>query len=174
MSFDDNIDLASFVPKQGRRAKLSPENAGNSDSETPEAFMITRRKGGWADEGIKSAKTNQSSDIIEQKRFQLERHDSEDDIPVIPDIDDLSNDLIGLPDVNIPNVTVKKATYKEIDKDNKLENLKMGDANFGNIGDIDLTLLTSRLYPEAEVKSVDETWTLESLALDLANCEESS
>ncbi|KAK9870154.1 hypothetical protein WA026_006243 [Henosepilachna vigintioctopunctata] len=147
----------------------SPEIAENSEAEAPEALLITRRKGGWADEGTKSGKMGKSANIMEEKRFQSERHDSDDDIPVIPDIDDLPSDFSNLPDVKIPNVTVKKATYKEIDKDNKLENFKIGDANFGNIGDIDLTLLTSRLHPETEVKNTDETWTLNSLALDLAN-----
>lgn len=46
--------------------------------------------------------------------------------------------------------------------------MKIGDANFGNIGEIDLTLLTSKLHSESEVKNIDEEWTLNSLGLDLA------
>ncbi|XP_044747673.1 intraflagellar transport protein 43 homolog [Coccinella septempunctata] len=165
MSFDYNTKLELSVGKEEVRLRMSTENADGDDNAEP--FIMTRRKGGWADDGNKSAKTSRSSNFLD-KRFEDEKEDSDDDIPVIPDIDDITYDSSNLQDVNIPNVSVKKATYREIDKDNKLENLKIGDANFGNIGDIDLTLLTNKLYPESEVKSVDVEWTLNSLGLDLA------
>ncbi|XP_045480334.1 intraflagellar transport protein 43 homolog isoform X1 [Harmonia axyridis] len=168
MNFNQNTSIDLSVGREEIKLRMSSETAGSTDNETSEPFVVTRRKGGWADEGTKSAKTSRSTTFFEQKRFQDEKQDSDDDIPVIPDIDDLPYDSPNLQDVNIPNVSVKKATYKEIDKDNKLENLKIGDANFGNIGDIDLTLLTNKLYPEFEVKNIDEEWTLNSLALDLA------
>ncbi|RZC31875.1 IFT43 domain containing protein, partial [Asbolus verrucosus] len=104
------------------------------------------------------------SNIIEQERFQNEKsQESEDDIPVIPDIDDVADDLLNLPDVKIPNVTVKESTYKELDSE-----FESGRSNFGNLGDIDLSFLTSKLYPEKEVRRCTEVWTMESLYQDLA------
>jgi hypothetical protein len=82
---------------------------------------------------------------------------------VIPDIDDIADDPLNLPDVKVPNVTVKESTYKELDSQ-----FESGQPNFGNIGDIDLSILTSRLYPEKEVQRCTEIWTMDSLYQDLA------
>lgn len=61
------------------------------------------------------------------------------------------------------SVTVKESTYKELDSQ-----FESGQPNFGNIGDIDLSILTSRLYPEKEVQRCTEIWTMDSLYQDLA------
>ncbi|XP_044269828.1 intraflagellar transport protein 43 homolog [Tribolium madens] len=171
MNWDEDIDLLpnkKSATKHGRRASNapgSPEDQPESSKKTtpPEVPIRTRKTGGWADEGVKSAKVK-GSNIIEQERFQNEKpQESEDDIPVIPDIDDIADDLLNLPDVKVPNITVKESTYKELDSQ-----FETGQPNFGNIGDIDLSILTTRLYSEKDVQRCTEVWTMESLYQDLA------
>ncbi|RZC41414.1 intraflagellar transport protein 43 -like protein [Asbolus verrucosus] len=173
MNWDEDVDLLAgkkSATKHGRRTSNartpgSPEEIqdGFGSKSPPEVPIRTRKTGGWADEGSKSTK-GKGSNIIEQERFQNEKsQESEDDIPVIPDIDDVADDPLNLPDVKIPNVTVKESTYKELDTE-----FESGQSNFGNLGDIDLSFLTSKLYPEKEVRRCTEVWTMESLYQDLA------
>ncbi|KAJ8927142.1 hypothetical protein NQ314_020415 [Rhamnusium bicolor] len=82
---------------------------------------------------------------IFRERFQSEKpEESKDDIPVIPDLDDLQDDPLNLPDV------------KPIEQ-----------GNFGDLGDTDLSFLTSKLYPERDVQTCAEVWTMETLINDL-------
>ncbi|KAJ8919276.1 hypothetical protein NQ315_003860 [Exocentrus adspersus] len=142
-----------------------PSNGG-PDTNAP---MRTRKMGVWSEEAPKSAKGKNGSNIIELERFQNEKkQESDDDIPVIPDIDDLQDDPLNLPDIK-PIVSVDKSTYKELD--NEIGNLKSEQVNFGNIGDIDLSFLTSKLYPEKDVQPCTEVWTMESLFSDLTRSE---
>lgn len=46
-----------FLERKELRSKMSTESRESLDNDIPEQFIITRRKGGWADEGSKSAKT---------------------------------------------------------------------------------------------------------------------
>ncbi|KAJ3663164.1 hypothetical protein Zmor_007470 [Zophobas morio] len=171
MNWDEDVDLLpnkKSATKHGRRASNTPGTPeevldGSGSNNTPDVPIRTRKTGGWAVEGTKSSKTK-GPNIMEQERFQNEKgHESDDDIPVIPDIDDMPDDPLNLPDVKVPNMTVKESTYKELDSQ-----FETGQPNFGNIGDIDLSILTSRLYPEKEVQRCTEVWTMESLYQDLA------
>lgn len=58
-----------------------------------------------------------------------------------------------------------KSTYKELDS--QLNNLQNDKFNFGNGGDIDISFLINKLYPEQDVQTDNEVWTLESLYNDL-------
>lgn len=64
------------------------------------------------------------------------------------------------------SISVDKSTYKELD--NQIGNLQNEQINFGNLGDIDLSFLTSKLYPEKDVQPCTEVWTMESLFNDLS------
>lgn len=59
-----------------------------------------------------------------------------------------------------------KSTYKELD--NQLGTVQGDKINFGNLGNIDLSFLTNKLYPEKEVQVKPEIWTMESLFNDLS------
>ncbi|KAJ8956167.1 hypothetical protein NQ318_020718, partial [Aromia moschata] len=101
-----------------------------------------------------------------RERFQNEKQgEVEDGIPEIPDIDDMQDDPLNLPDVK-PVISVDKLTYKELD--NQFENFQSEQMNFGNLGDIDLSLLTNKLFPEKDVQPCMEVWTMESLFNDLS------
>ncbi|XP_019872835.1 intraflagellar transport protein 43 homolog [Aethina tumida] len=160
MNWDEDIDLSvgKKTVKQGRRSSKidSPEEAGSPRD-------VPVKTGVWTDEGTKSNK-NKGPNVIEQERFQKEKIESDDDIPVIPDIDDLQDDPLNLPDVR-PMVTVDKSTYKELD--DQFENLQSDQLNFGSVGDVDLSFFTSKLYNEKSVEESNEIWTMESLFEDL-------
>ncbi|CAH0560135.1 unnamed protein product [Brassicogethes aeneus] len=166
MNWDEDIDLLGGKKsgvKQGRRSSKNLADDLGSTSSTPREVPI--KTGVWTDEGSKSNK-NKGSNIIEQERFQKEKiADSDDDIPIIPEIDDLQDDPLNLPDVR-PMVTVNKSTYKELD--DQFENIQSEQVNFGNLGDIDLSYFTSKLNPEKNVEEPNEIWTMDSLFEDLA------
>nr|CAD7260561.1 unnamed protein product [Timema shepardi] len=87
---------------------------------------------------------------MDQERFQTQddkRDDSEDDIPVIPDLDDLQDDQLDSQVAVAPSVAVNRvATYKELDSD------LLKHSAFATLDDINLQLLTKRLNLEADVK----------------------
>ncbi|VEN34903.1 unnamed protein product [Callosobruchus maculatus] len=178
MSLDEDVDFLSSkksAPKQGRRASrtlLSEEtdeleDNANDDIATPGEPFKMRKTAVWSEDLSKSSRGKSGTNIIELERFQGDNRDNskeEDDIPVIPDIDELQDDLLNLPDVK-PIVSVDKSTYKEIDT--QFGKFQTEQVSFGNIGDIDLSFLTSQLFPEKEVQVPNEVWTLDSLYNDL-------
>ncbi|KAH1026921.1 hypothetical protein HUJ05_000511 [Dendroctonus ponderosae] len=184
MNWDEDIDLLAGrkqLPKQGRRSNPNtPEEANNgnffadsnpfdTDPQEDKPLIKPRKSSVWGEEGSKSAKSSRSAtNIIELERFQSANKSPKsdgDDIPVIPDIDDLQDDPLNLPDVK-PTVTVDKSTYKELD--NQLGSGQGDKIVFGNLGNIDLSFLSSKLYPEKDVQPSQEIWTMESLFNDLS------
>ncbi|CAG9820143.1 unnamed protein product [Phaedon cochleariae] len=173
--WDEDIDLLvgkKATAKQGRRSnKSTAELEGNGDvprtaEENPFESMKTRKTSVWSDDPPKSSRSGTGANIIELERFQNEKiKESDDDIPVIPDIDDIQDDPLNLPDVK-PMVSVDKSTYKELD--NQFDTFQSEQASFGNLGDVDLSFLTNKLYPEKEVQPCSEVWTMESLFNDLS------
>lgn len=182
------------APKKGRRAGLnisfgsqgndtssssfagadtSPlSSAGSSRSSKildtqPVAPPRSRRTGGWAEEALKSGKRRSGSNLIEQERFgspDAKRNDSDDDIPVIPDIDDLQDDQLSPDIAQAPSVAINRvATYKELDTD------LFRHAAFTTIDDVNLQLLAKCLSPENDLKEKDETWTWDLLFTDVAS-----
>ncbi|XP_017770674.1 PREDICTED: intraflagellar transport protein 43 homolog [Nicrophorus vespilloides] len=163
MNWDDDIDFMAnkkSAAKQGRRAGVESEDSQKST-------RLPLKAGKWADEGNKSGRKN-STNLIEQERFQDNRAiDSDnDDIPIIPDIDEFQDDIGSLQEVKQPMVLVNKATYKELDKE--LVSLQSGE-NIANLGNINLSFLTNKLYPEKDVKEVDELWSMDALFEHLIN-----
>ncbi|XP_018565200.1 intraflagellar transport protein 43 homolog [Anoplophora glabripennis] len=172
----DPLGSKKSAPKEGRRMS-STLTQGDSEEILDDSLasnggidisapVRTRKMGVWSEEASKYSKGKNGSNIIELERFQNEKiQESDDDIPVIPDIDDLQDDPLNLPDVK-PIISVDKSTYKELD--NNFGNLQSEQVNFGNLGDIDLSFLTSKLYPEKDVQPCTEVWTMESLFNDLS------
>ncbi|KAG5861282.1 hypothetical protein JTB14_001597 [Gonioctena quinquepunctata] len=175
MNWDEDIDLLvgkKSAAKQGRRSNKSltgsDENGDISKNSEENAFepMKARKTSVWSEDPPKSSRSGAGSNIIELERFQNDAvQESDDDIPIIPDIDDIQDDSLNLSDVK-PVISVDRSTYKELD--NQFDNFQSGQVTFGNLGDIDLSILTSKLYPEKEVQPCLEVWTLESLFNDLS------
>lgn len=63
------------------------------------------------------------------------------------------------------SISVNKATYKELGSE--VSNLQKKIANIGNIN---LSFLTTQLYPEDDIKDLDEPWTMDDLFETLLTC----
>lgn len=59
-----------------------------------------------------------------------------------------------------------ESTYKELDS--QFDNLKSEQLTIGNLGDIDLSFLINKLYPENEVQPNQEVWSMDSLFKDIS------
>ncbi|XP_039276868.1 intraflagellar transport protein 43 homolog isoform X1 [Nilaparvata lugens] len=176
-------------PRKGRRAanassgsNVTAEDATNSDeiespksnstpqqslSPDPSAPPRSRKTGGWAEELTKSGKFRANSiNLIEQERFQSpEKAESDDDIPLIPDLDELQDEENISEIARAPSVGGKRvASFSELDSD-----LLKKSALSTLDNDINLTLLSSHLQPEEHVKEVDSTWTWDLLFTEVAS-----
>lgn len=162
---DLEITSKKLLPRLGRRSTQnivqepkpdddlleSPVSTSSGKSQPPVAPPRTR-KTGWGDE-LKSGKTRATSSFIEQERSRgTERDDVIDDIPVIPDLDEIQEDS-ALSDINTPSVNVNRVTaYKELDTD------LVKNAAFTSLNGVNLSLLAEKLYHENLTKEPDEVW----------------
>ncbi|KAL4710645.1 hypothetical protein ACJJTC_003281 [Scirpophaga incertulas] len=119
-----------------------------SDSNIPEP----RKVGVWA-EGTR----------IEAKEYNIPKRspDSSDDIPTIPDLDDLQDILEK--EISVPPVTDHK------DTETVIALAEVGGGISGSIDSIDGVLDVLKLYiPPVEMESADTVWTVDSLLTQLA------
>ncbi|KAF3425709.1 hypothetical protein E2986_00814 [Frieseomelitta varia] len=88
-----------------------------------------------------------------RERFRgTEKDDVIDDIPVIPDLDEIQEDN-ALSNINTPMVNVNRVTaYKELDTD------LVKNAAFTSLNGVNLSLLAEKLYNENLTKEPDEVW----------------
>ncbi|XP_012152774.1 intraflagellar transport 43 isoform X3 [Megachile rotundata] len=140
----------------------SPLSLSSGKSQPPVVPPRTR-KTGWGDE-LKSAKTRGSSNIIEQERSRpTEKDELVDDIPIIPDLDEIQEDN-ALSDINAPTINVNRvAAYKELDTD------LVKNAAFTSLNGVNLSLLAEKLYNESLVKEPDEVWNWNLLFTQVAS-----
>jgi len=189
----ENFSVEKKEVKQGRRTGLQFRNrksafSGNLDVADNDDTIIattedsniskasnsprpTRREGGWADDfkdkKNKKKKGTNIEEIDERLRPDntISLQDQEDDIPVIPDLDDVHEDDMAQQIAAPPSVQVTRvATYKELDTDfQKHAGLLTLD------GEIDLKLLGSALVPESEVFEEDKVWEWDRLFTEVAS-----
>lgn len=164
-STDDVTDSAASNSALSSGFLNSPHKS--LDSARPVAPPRSRRTGGWADEAIKSGKRRSASNLIEQERFRgpdKSKDDSDDDIPIIPELDDLQDEDLASQIAHAPSSTVDRVdTYKELDSD------LLKHAAFATLDDVSLRLLTKCLNLESEVKEADTAWTWDLLFTDVAS-----
>lgn len=88
---------------------------------------------------------------------------SDEDIPVIPDLDDIRDELLLNEMVEPPLVSINRvATYNELNSDL----LKQG--TFSLLEDVDLSILGRCLQPESALNEPDEVWTWEKLFTEVS------
>ncbi|XP_003708403.1 intraflagellar transport 43 isoform X4 [Megachile rotundata] len=183
MDWATELEITSkkLLPRLGRRStqsniqeesKLdddlleSPLSLSSGKSQPPVVPPRTR-KTGWGDE-LKSAKTRGSSNIIEQSFLRersrpTEKDELVDDIPIIPDLDEIQEDN-ALSDINAPTINVNRvAAYKELDTD------LVKNAAFTSLNGVNLSLLAEKLYNESLVKEPDEVWNWNLLFTQVAS-----
>uniref|UniRef100_A0A182NE85 Uncharacterized protein n=1 Tax=Anopheles dirus TaxID=7168 RepID=A0A182NE85_9DIPT len=84
-----------------------------------------------------------------------------DDIPVLPDADDIHESLLYNESPNLPTVT----TYKNLSSDI----FTSGKASaLGNLDEIDISILTECLETEEDIEEPDEVWTWDQLFTQLS------
>uniref|UniRef100_A0A1B6DCF7 Intraflagellar transport protein 43 homolog n=1 Tax=Clastoptera arizonana TaxID=38151 RepID=A0A1B6DCF7_9HEMI len=130
----------------------------------------SRKNGGWADDDV--SKTNKSkrnsTNLIEQERFKSpdrqSKDDSDDDIPLIPDLDEIQEDEILCKVADAPFVAGNKvASFTELDTD-------LGKKSFLSIlENINLNSLTNHLLPEDDIKEDNLQWTWDLLFTEVAS-----
>ncbi|XP_017798085.1 PREDICTED: intraflagellar transport protein 43 homolog [Habropoda laboriosa] len=130
----------------------SPVSSSTGKSTKPPVAPPRTRKTGWGDE-LKTGKSRGAPNIIEQERSRgTEKDEKIDDIPVIPDLDEIQEDN-ALSDINTPTVNVNRvAAYKELDTD------LVKNAAFTSLNGVNLSLLAEKLYNENLTKEPDEVW----------------
>ncbi|XP_003486749.1 intraflagellar transport protein 43 homolog isoform X2 [Bombus impatiens] len=180
---DLEITSKKLLPRLGRRStqnivqedsKLdddlleSPVSSSSVKSAQPPVAPPRTRKTGWGDE-LKSGKIRGSSSIIEQLFLRersrgTEKDDVIDDIPVIPDLDEIQEDNTLSDLVNAPTVNVNRvAAYKELDTD------LVKNAAFMSLNGVNLSLLAEKLYNENLTKEPDEVWNWNLLFTQVAS-----
>lgn len=106
-----------------------------------------------------------NTNLIEQERFNSitsSSNLSDDDIPIIPDLDDIKDEMILNEMVEAPTVSVNRvATYNELNSDL----LKQGA--FATLEDVDLSALATCLQNEIYLNEPDEIWTWDKLFTDV-------
>ncbi|XP_031436384.1 intraflagellar transport protein 43 homolog A [Clupea harengus] len=171
---------AKNAAKSGRRARLAVDS---SDEQRPRKTSVTspgegpppkplRRQGGWAEETSatitsKSGK-RQASDEVEDHRLRPQtpqESDSEGDIPVIPDLEEVQEEDLSMQVAAPPSIQVNRVmTYRDLDND------LMKYSTFQTLdGEIDLKLLTEVLAPEQEVHEEDIGWEWEHLLTEVSS-----
>ncbi|XP_046679884.1 intraflagellar transport protein 43 homolog A [Homalodisca vitripennis] len=160
-------DLLDSPPSSNPSANFSPVKFSGMKSD-PMIPPRSRKTGGWADELSAKSKGSRrnSTNIIEQERFQSpdKKQDSDDEIPLIPDMDELQEEDIQNQVARAPSVVGNKvASFTELDSD-----LTKKSA-FSTLNNISLSLLTSRLYAEDEIQEPDTAWTWDLLFTEVAS-----
>jgi len=132
-----------------------------------------RRQGGWADDAPKADKKapgnadelQSFSDERARPESPKRRDDSDDDIPVIPDLDDVQEEDMATQIAAPPSVQVNRvATYRELDNDLLKHSQLLTLDN-----DIDLKLLTKVLSAEQDVMEDDKPWDWDLLFTEVSS-----
>ncbi|KAJ6646895.1 Intraflagellar transport protein 43 like, partial [Pseudolycoriella hygida] len=85
-------------------------------------------------------------------------HFSDDDIPIIPDMDDIQDELLMNQLVEAPVLAENRtAAYKELNSD------LLKQAAFTAMEDVDLSILGRCLQSEADLIECDEEWNWDKL-----------
>ncbi|XP_066461849.1 intraflagellar transport protein 43 homolog [Eleutherodactylus coqui] len=160
--------------KMGRRARQA-QDIQQEESEVPhdtssrEGPPKPLRQGGWADESSGTSKLGKRGieDVEDTRLRQQSLGDSNEgeDIPVIPDLEDVQEEDLVLQVASPPSVQVNRVmTYRDLDND------LMRHAAFQTLdGDIDLKLLTKVLSPEGDVREDDLRWDWDLLYTEVSS-----
>lgn len=172
--------------KQGRRAAGSRqakapaapefEQTGGSDSPQPATEVDSgppkpNRVSGWGEDAPRRRGRNlgegleQFEDERLRPRSPEKSDESDNDIPVIPDLEEQQDEDITQTVASAPNVAVNRvATYRELDND------LLKQAAFLTLdNEIDLKLLTKSLSTEADLVEEDKPWDWDRLFTEVTS-----
>ncbi|KAF2356902.1 Intraflagellar transport protein 43 [Trinorchestia longiramus] len=162
-NFEFSLSSRKNSPMKGRRATGS----ATLDTMEDEIFVSSQRNelttappggrkaGGWANTSVSGGGFGPPE---EDARFS-QIDNSDDEIPAIPDLEEVSEQDLTQQVAQAPSVAVNRvATFKELDSD------LLRHAAFSTLDDIDLRMLTEVLANEADVREVSLCMLTEVLA----------
>ncbi|BFZ07075.1 hypothetical protein BsWGS_10114 [Bradybaena similaris] len=173
--------------KSGRRATGAPPTAASTLDEEELASELPSKKStsasppgrpnkavsGWSEEApTRKPRTRQLGEgfeTLEDDRLKQKSPDKdstdEDDIPVIPELEDQQEDDLATKVASAPNVVVNRvATYRELDSD------LLKQAAFLTLdNEIDLKLLTKVLSPLEDIIEDDKPWEWDRLFTEVSS-----
>ncbi|KAH3844982.1 intraflagellar transport protein 43 homolog A-like isoform X2 [Dreissena polymorpha] len=181
IGFDN--DASKRDAKKGRRAQPAKapatpefESTGNQSPQNTHAEASDdgppkpNRVSGWGEDAPKRPRRAPGTgmETFEDERLRPhtpESEGSDNDIPVIPDLEDQQEEDITQTIASAPNVAVNRvATYKELDND------LLKQAAFLTLdGEIDLKLLTKSLSTEADLVEEDKPWDWDRLFTEVTS-----
>ncbi|XP_037957218.1 intraflagellar transport protein 43 homolog [Teleopsis dalmanni] len=156
ISIDITLDMQQYSS-----SSATPQTS-SKDSELKRP-PVRRISGGWADSsGLKGLKSKKGS--FDDERFQFSTPKStksttpDDDIPIIPDLEDIKDEII-LNEIVEPPIypTDRVATLKELNYDLLSQNA------FSSLADMNLTVLLHSLAPQNSLDEADEVWEWEKV-----------
>ncbi|XP_034947924.1 intraflagellar transport protein 43 homolog isoform X2 [Chelonus insularis] len=177
MDWVSDLEISSkkqLIPRLGRRAtqsNIQEDQKFEDEPESPVSFPSSgsipssaapvapprTRKAGWSDEH-KINKTKSANLIEHEKNRKSNRNDIEDDIPIIPDIEEIQEESGFSPIETAISAGINRVTaFKDLDTD------LIKNASFAFLDGVNLSLLTEKLYPEKLLDEPDEVWTWDSL-----------
>ncbi|TDG49456.1 hypothetical protein AWZ03_004139 [Drosophila navojoa] len=161
---DISIDITLDIQNDSSSpTSTTPTTYNNEfDSSRP---PIRRVSGGWADSGLKGLKSKKNS--FDDERFQVIKSATSsiptDDIPIIPDLDDVRDEIL-LNEIVEPASSVaisRDVAFKELSSDLLSQNA------FSAIEDVDLTILTRCLQVQESLDEPDEIWEWDKLFTEI-------
>ncbi|XP_046564945.1 intraflagellar transport protein 43 homolog B-like isoform X3 [Haliotis rubra] len=171
---DEDLDFQptpkSRSAKQGRRAQRSApavEDDG-AEEDVPVSQPPSSKDGppgrpskavsGWGEEAPRKNRERL------RPRSPEQQSDSDQDIPVIPELEDQQEEDMTTKVAVAPNVAVNRvATYRELDND------LLRQAAFLTLDDIDLKLLTKAISPEQDLIEEDRPWDWDRLFTEVTS-----
>ncbi|XP_022331567.1 intraflagellar transport protein 43 homolog [Crassostrea virginica] len=191
---EDELDFDSAAKpsrdaKRGRRAGVSkptnppdaPAFESPADSPQPTRSKAARdqdeggpppkpsRMSGWGEENPRKSRKLGEGFEFDDERLRPHSPDREDesdnDIPVIPDLEDQQEEDMSTKIAVAPNVAVNRvATYRELDHD-----LQKQAAFLTLDNEIDLKLLTKSLSADADLLEEDKPWDWDRLFTEVTS-----
>eukprot|EP01137_Pigoraptor_chileana_P016475 Opistho-2@5918 len=159
------------VLRDSAPSAMAPSARQEGVGASPEPARAVR-KGGWGNESVSESKSNLApsssggkrealqsfsfSDSIDDSRRSDDKRDSDDEMPVIPDLEqvqeeDLSTQIAAPPSVKMSRM----ATIRELDSDLSQQ---FGFLASASQDGVDLKLLTRVLASQAQIAEPDQPW----------------
>ena len=160
------LESSSDAVDDAAEEEAMPSNMSDRNPSAPP--RAAKKMSGWGEDSVKRRRGTDDidDDRLKPQTPELEREDSDADIPVIPELedqqpaDDLSSDVAVAPTVAVNRV----ATYRELDHD------LLRHAAFLTLdNEIDLKPLSRGLAAEFEVQEPDTPWDWDRLFTEVTS-----
>ncbi|TMW50609.1 hypothetical protein DOY81_004344 [Sarcophaga bullata] len=177
LSLDIGLNIQSQQSQQpssstSNNIQSTPVTSGNpdgsslldssTDSKRPPA--LRRISGGWADSAVGN-RLKSKKNSFDDDRFGIKSSATDspsDEIPIIPDLDDIKDDILMNEIAEAPSIAVNRVvTLKELNSDLLAQNA------FSAIEEVDLSILTKCLQPQELLDEADEVWEWDKLFTDV-------